>query len=281
MLHDTESGGRPHDADVNSPEDDPHLIKPAFLKTQKRKTQNDKRVSPFLRRLLASTIDRAAREHYGDAYCMKCVQTSQAMSRLLTRVDVRSKVWVGAFCAPEVFHDTALIKWGGFWGDEHHAWVVTEFSEVIDLSIAELVHHPCKVRSDGIPLPTVWWDDIGEQPSVIRYLPDTPIKASFADPAETADYDAFLGVVDALWNESLSTYRVDELHFMPMLEGPASMNRFHEAGHPWFVKAVLFQDRAVPFPDWISNRESEIAESSRRGERPPTRLAHLLGLRAV
>jgi hypothetical protein len=164
-----------------------------------------------------------ARAHYGDAYPTKCVQTSIAVHRLLARLGIASPVWLGAFCAAEVF-DSHVVGWGGFWGDEHHAWTTTEFYELIDLSVAEMTRHPRASRTDGIAIPPLWWDDITQWPQVLRYLPDSAVEPAFPDSSAMHDLDRFLHAVDQAFDDKLANGSVEGVRFGPMLRGADSMN---------------------------------------------------------
>lgn len=254
------------------------MIKPNFIKAQVAKSRANKQVSPFLRRMIASTVDTVARDHYGAAYSTKCLQASCAVHDLLATLGITSQIVVGAMCAAEVFEDPRFGTWGGFWGDDHHVWVTTEFYELVDLSVAEMTKHPRSSRKGGISMPPLWWNDIVTWPSVIKYLPDSVVqKPRFPDPADNADLDLFLSRVEALWDHTLLQGRVEDVVFTPLLESPSSMNRFHEAGHPWFERAIVFQDQDIPFPAWMLEREQELIIAHREGRRAPTRLAATLG----
>jgi hypothetical protein len=157
-------------------------------------------------------------------------------------------------------------------------WVTTEFYELVDLSVAEMAKHPRASRADGIPMPPLWWNDIATWPSVLRYLPDTVIqKPVFPDAADTADLVLFLSGVRAAWDRQIAQGKVEDVVFTPFLEGGESMNLFHEAGRPWFAHAIVFQDRGIPFPAWIIEREQELIAAHRECRRAPTRLAAMLG----
>ena len=84
------------------------MIKQRFIELQVAKCRAGKRTTPFLRRLVAGTVDEVARIHYAEAYPTKCVQTSIAVQRLLGRLGIASRVWLGAFCAAEVFETQTL-----------------------------------------------------------------------------------------------------------------------------------------------------------------------------
>lgn len=65
---------------------------------------------------------------------------------------------------------------GRLLGQDHHIWLTTEYDELVDLSISHCHRHPRSRRTDGIPMPPLWWNDLGQWPPVIRYLPDAPVR---------------------------------------------------------------------------------------------------------
>lgn len=253
------------------------MIKQRFIELQVAKSRAGKRTTPFLRRLVAGTVDEVARLHYAEAYPTKCVQTSIAVQRLLGRLGIASRVWLGAFCAAEVFENPNVAGWGGFWGDDHHAWTTTEFYELVDLPVGEMTKHPRSARSDGIPMPPLWWDDISQWPPVLRYLPDRAVEPAFPDPADMEDLARFLERVDQSFDERLASGSVEAVRFGPMLHGADSMNELHNTGHPWLERASLFLNRGAVLPPWIQEREQELIAAHRAGQRAPTRLSHVTG----
>ena len=160
------------------------MIKSGFLEAQSAKSLAQKKTTPFLRRLIASTIDRAAQEHYGAAYAMKCVQTSHAVVRLLDQFEIGGRLCEGGLCAAMVHEDSRFDGWGGFWDGNHHVWAMTRFGELVDLSISQMHRHSGTGRTDAIPVPALWWDDKNAALPVIRYLPDNFfMNVAFSDEA--------------------------------------------------------------------------------------------------
>jgi hypothetical protein len=256
------------------------MIKANFLKSQAAKARTERRTPAFLRRLVGASVDGAARHHYGDAYAIKCLQTSWAVKTLLSDLGIGSRVWLGALCAAEVYEEWGHDGWGGFWGADHHVWLVTEFNELVDLSIAELHRHPVSRRSDGIPIPPLWWETLDSWPPVIRYLPDSVVGNVALSPPEMSDLDAFTEATRARCSSLIAERRVDQISFGPFLESVDSMNRLHETGHPWLTRAIAFQDFGKTFPAWIREREAELIAAFRAGQAAPSRLAAQPGLTA-
>lgn len=233
------------------------MIKPNFLKKQINKSRAQRTTAPFLRRLVFTTVDQVAREHYELAYPMKCLQTSAAAKALLENLGIKSRLWMGATCFAEAFEQGDVI-WGGFWDRDHHVWLVTEFSELVDLSIAQMHQHPNRKRDDGIPVLPIWWDETDQWPDVIRYLPDGPVKIGLDDPVEIADLNIFLTKVRNRFEDLLRLRCVEDVKFGPILADVAMMDSLHKQNHPWLIRAAQFSDRGIPFPPWIQKRDAEL-----------------------
>lgn len=253
------------------------MIKPAFLNAQKAKAASG-RTPPFLRRLAAGVVDRVALAHYDAAYSMKCLQTAHAVGQVLKRFGVDSQLWMGAFCAAEVYEAPGHQGWGGFWGDDHHVWLYTANSELVDLSVAQMHRHPASRRADGIAMPPLWWDDVAALPPVIRYLPDSPGRIEFPDAKDVEDLKIFIGLVMAELDRVLAEDEVEQVTFGPMLSSIADMDTLTDQGHPWLVRAIAFQERASRFPPWIEHRHEELTAAWRSGVAAPSRLRGVEGL---
>jgi hypothetical protein len=225
-----------------------------------------------LRDLIFRSVDRAAERHYAEAYPMKCLQCSVAIQRLLLRAGIESQLWVGAVCAAEVFEDPTVVGWGGFWGQDHHVWLVTQFHELVDLSIGRLYRHPRRKRTDGVPMPPVWWTDIVTWPPVLKYLADSRTDVRL-DPEETEDLELFLAHVDSTFDACLRQKDIGQSHFGSVLGGPRSMNELYESGDQWVVRALFFQEHSIAMPDWILEREEQLVRAHRNGTRAASRLA--------
>lgn len=148
---------------------------------------------------------------------------------------------------------------------------MTEFGEIVDLSVARMSEHPRRTRTDGIPMPPIWWDDATEMPPVFRYLPDLPINAIPPDGAGAREMDAFISEVDALFSATCASKKAGDIDFGPLLDNSDTMNRLTSAGHPWLNGALVVMDRNIPFPTWIRAREAELIEAHRRGKKAPSR----------
>lgn len=247
------------------------MIKESFIKKQVEKAARIGATPPVLRSLVLSLVDQVAQEHYGDQYPLKCLQTAAGIQHVLAAIGIQSRLWCGAVCFAEAFEDVPNISWGGFWDQDHHIWVITEFKEYVDLSISQLHRHPRSRRADGIPIPAVWWDDITLWPPVIRYLPDSSVGIGLKGE-DAVDLTRFLQRAEQAFRGLLTQGRVDSIKFGPLLAGPNSMNDLYAQGLPWAVRSYFIQEHSIPFPAWIADREGELWNAWEAGRRAPSRL---------
>lgn len=206
---------------------------------------------------------------------MKCLQASAAIRRVLDLIGIRSTLWCGAVCFAEVFDSGSDFAWGGFWDRDHHVWLVTEFGEYVDLSISQMHKHPGSRRSDGIPVPAVWWDDISRWPSVITYLPDSPIGIGL-EGGDAVDLARFLDLVQQAFHDLVTRSEVHSVKFGPLLTGPDGLNELHAKGLPWAVRAYEFEVRNVHRPSWIVDRQAELEAATSTRSSPRSRLDDIL-----
>lgn len=190
---------------------------------------------------------------------------------LLNKLGIRTGKIAGAFCIVEVFDDLRNLRWGGFWDRDHHVWAMTDFGEVIDVSISQLHHHPAASRNDAIPTPAIWWTDAGVMPPIFRYLPDTPVH-SLADAAEAVDLLQFETQVMAEFEKTLATSAVADVSFGPILDCMETLQTMKDSGEVWATKAFAVQQLRLPFPAWITTREEELVECWRAKRPVPSRL---------
>ncbi|HCE3221409.1 TPA: hypothetical protein NG573_004851 [Vibrio parahaemolyticus] len=237
------------------------MIKKAFLDKQANKAQNERRTPDFLRRLCFTVVESMLKQHYSDSYSMRCLQASLAISSILKRVGIKSQAYTGEVCVPQVFHDNKIApRWNGFWGDDHHVWLMTEFGELVDLTIKYLHLHPVAKGNGQLEMPAIWWSDASRWPSVIKYLPQGPIAVKLPNE-EMIDLEVFQAKVDQKLSQILKSNSVQEVEFAPVLHGPESMNDLYAQGNPWLVKSAELQDGRLPYPQRVVERERELLAS--------------------
>lgn len=240
------------------------MIRTGFLQKQVQKSRRDRHTSQFLRRLVFSIVDEALHEHYGKDYPQKCLQASVGIQLVLKKLGIESKLWTGAVCFAQAYKNgLGQTGWAGFWDRDHHVWLMTEFMELVDLTISELHLHPAFSRRDAEPIPPLWWDDISAWPRTIRYLPEGAVAPvfQFETQEEMEDLERFKSLVLKTIEYYLAERKAENVTFGPVLEGEHSLNSLHEQGHPYLVKTLIFHQLKIPFPPWIQRRMVELTGS--------------------
>ena len=240
------------------------MIKNSFLKKQIDKAKEKGKTPKFLRRLTFLVVDRALKKQYSETYSMKCLQSSLALSMVLDKFAIRSKPIVGGVCVAQVYDNNENPpSWNGFWGDDHHVWVCSEFGEVVDLTIGYLHLHPTFKAKAQLPMPALWWEDTIDWPCIIRYLPQGPIKLMLSDE-EMRDLSTFKKNVSIELDTVLNANSVQEIEFHPILHGASSMNELHAKGDPWLRASLIFQELNLPYPILVQERIDELMRNIQR-----------------
>ncbi|MEZ8257405.1 hypothetical protein BCU92_02560 [Vibrio cyclitrophicus] len=240
------------------------MIKKGFLDKQATKAQNERRTPDFIRRLCFSVVENVLIQHYAESYSMRCLQSSLAISLILKRFGIKSEACTGEVCVPQVFSDTNTgPRWNGFWGDDHHVWLMTEFGEIIDLNIKYLHLHPVNKGNDQLQMPAIWWTDAARTPSVIKYLPQGPISVALPNE-EMIDLQEFQVKVNQELDAFVEFNSVQKVVFTPILHDPETMNELYSKGDRWLVKSAAFQGGKLPYPQRIVERERELMASNEK-----------------
>ena len=249
------------------------MIKRQFIKKQIEKSHHTKCTTLFLRRLIFQTVDVVTRAHYGNQYCMKCLQTSTGVQILLAEMGIKSRLTFGAVCVPKILKTGEFGGWTGFWGDDHHVWLETEFGDVVDLSISQLHQHP-RTKFPEIKTPAVWWNQRHGWPPFIRYLFDTQVdKIELADADDQTSYEEFSDKVKAEFSVALADKFVQDIAFSPMLDDVDQVKTWAEENNPWATGALTVLEYQIAFPPWIVDRQWEIESALDQGKLPKSRLS--------
>jgi hypothetical protein len=128
--------------------------------------------------------------------------------------------------------------WGGFCDQDHHRWLTTQYDDLVDLSISRVHRHPRCRRSDGIAMPSVWWNDLRQWPSIIRYLHDAPVKIGLQGE-DAADLATFQGKVMTAHDARLATGSVQGTAFALILCDVDEMNQATCMGNLWLTRTVV------------------------------------------
>lgn len=219
----------------------------------------------LLRGLVFSIIHEALCQQYGENYSDKCLQSSVGIRALLKSFGIKTEIFGGAVCLPILGKgESTEIGWQGFWGESHHIWTITEFGELVDLTITQLNLHPISKGSlDRCDPPALWWDDIVSWPSFIHYLPNAPIDIQLPDD-EMDDLLRFEKRVLELKEETLKKEGMGTMAVPRVISGPATLERLYQSGDEWAEKCLVFQDLEFELPAWIQIRHKELVNRRSR-----------------
>jgi hypothetical protein len=235
------------------------MISNEYLANQVAKSRIERRTTDFLRNLAIFTVRNSLHRHYGDNYSIRCLQSSCAFEIVLSTFGLKSRLWKGAACFAEAFANPPhTFSFGGFWDQDHHIWLFTEFGEIVDFTVSQLHLHPsAHSRSDTLQIPPIWWDDVTTWPCAVRYIPDGPIKIAL--PADDMkDLEEFRKLVSSNLDENLKQLEPNDVPTVCILGGPDSMQRLYKSNHPWVVGVLRYETNGFPLPDWIRQRHNEL-----------------------
>ncbi|MBL4781103.1 MAG: hypothetical protein JKX92_02570 [Porticoccaceae bacterium] len=235
------------------------MIEQSTLTAEIIESRRQSVTSDFIRQLTFFVVDRALLNHYPISHSMKCFQSSLAIQLVLKRFKIKSQVILGELCVPQVFDDELLApNWSGFWGDNHHVWLLTEFGELVDLNVRYLHKHPESQQiHKQLEMPAIWWNEITQWPSILRYFPQGPVEANFSQD-EMDDFEQFKKHVSKTLEFVISSMAVEDLLFSPILEGTDSINELRKKGNLWLQRSAKLQNMTTPYPKIISDREQEL-----------------------
>ena len=232
------------------------MIKPGYIKKQVKKSRQSGFTTSFLKQLVFLVVDQALKEHYQKEYPIRCLQASEGVKMILQSIGINSTLIEGAACFAQPFKYSDKLTWSGFWDKDHHYWLYTEFSEIVDLAINYLHLHPNQKDDDIIPIPAIWWKVAGYLPHSIWYIPFTnnfsPLKGGLA-----ADLVKFKGKVRINMNESLDNCNANDISFSPILTGFDSWNSLLNQGNLWLTKVIACEEEKYPPPQLIQKRYEE------------------------
>lgn len=212
---------------------------------------------PGVARWVLSLAHRALVEVYGTDYSVRSLQASECIRRLLDRLEIKSVVWAGMLCVARVYPDLGEVGWAGFWGDDPHVWLVTEFGELVDLTVSQLHQHPAFQRADSPPVPALWWRPLDKWPPIIRYLPTGRVAIRL--PA--VDQTQLKCVCDTALRQlecEINGPRASATDVGPILTDIDCLNDLDREGLPWLRDCQLFQTVPPPLPGPVAQRYQEL-----------------------
>lgn len=241
------------------------MINEEYINEQIEISKKEKYTSSFIRNFVFKVVDIALRSEYGDNYSSLCLQSSAAVNLLLSRFGIQSRLILGSVCVIEVYkHGNQYHwQWGGFWDNDHHIFVISEYSDLIDLTISQLNLHPLSERKDFLPLLPVWWTPVSKWPMMIKYLPEKIAEISLTQN-KMDELDRFLNRTSQIADDLFQNSNIDEITFSPILTGLDSLNTLTESGNKWlkFTKKVVMQ--GISYPDGIIKKEEQLINSIKK-----------------
>ena len=189
------------------------------------------RTDSSLRLAVLGSVAQALCRQYGDNYSTRCMQSSSAIVRLLAKRGVDAFIAQGEACFGQV--SAKQLAWYEFGGKpgRSHFWVVTEFGELVDLTVNQ-THLAPHALSGAAPFPALWRDDCRDMPAVFRYL---PAEATF-EANSRARFDLILPTVVSSCDD---------------------LNRMAKEGDLWASSAWKYGD--LPPPTWANRRLDQLA----------------------
>lgn len=236
------------------------LIRTLQVQKELRRVKANKKCTEELRRYVLSVTTDALVRNFGSNYSDKCLQASLGIQFVLKQFGIASTLVEGALCIPTAALERSNSIWQGFWNDHHHYWLVTEFGELVDLSINQINMHPATGTGDRADPPAFWFHDVSYLPAIFKYLPSNVIR----NDAETS-------LEDKSDNDLLQKYLADlksslsldnKILYRPKIErvltSTDDLTSWHRNGDKWAQICWQYNVNEVPLPTWIVNRENEL-----------------------
>lgn len=227
------------------------------------KTKENKSSGKLLRNFVFSVIEEALINTYGENYSMRCLQSSLGVQKILNDFGIKSNIQIGSCCFSIVNGTNPYeVNWGGFWDKDHHVWLISEFFEIIDFTISKFHLHPCrKDKKELQQIPAIWWAPADISPPIFRYLPDNPL--SIVDPRlegeENENLIRYFAELDDIKTRRLNLQEKNiELKEFETLTGVQKLNEMLDNGNNWIRGSFLIQEKNIPFPDWIREKENKL-----------------------
>lgn len=221
-------------------------------------SKNQRSLNYILRKYIFRVTETSLVSVYNSNYSTLCLQSSYIIKAFLNNIGIKSTIFLGSLCVMKVsVDDPPIIGWTGFWDQEHHVWLITEFDEIVDLTISHLHLHPSTSGKGDEPIPPVWWNPIDVWPSIIKYLPEGPIQIQLEEKEMRLleKLKDSLGSSIEFVNQNFS---LDNNLFDDILFGPSSLDLLTSKGNSWLKKCLQIQNIHIQVPDWISNKENEL-----------------------
>lgn len=230
------------------------------LKKEIKISKANKRTSLELKKYFLTLTSIKLINHYGENYSDRCLQASLGIKYLLACSGIRSYLVTGSVCIPNASMSPREIGWQGFWGQDHHYWLLNEFGELIDLAIHQVNLHPRSLRTNRHDPHPIWWNNCRYLPSFIKYLPlkAYKIRQTFhlEEPLENEKMVTFLESIKRENIQFPKNYTAPK--FEKVLSNMDNLIEWDNQDDPWTNSMRLFNDNPLPLPSWIIQREREL-----------------------
>lgn len=199
---------------------------------------------------------------FGSNLSERCLQSSAIIKDLLCQVGVKAEIVSGETCLPEV--GPSHFQWGGFWGTAWHAWVETEFIEIIDLTISHLHLHPYTTNKTLFPPPAVWLN-AQEPVEYLFYFPDGKLKAQLPDQDEVQLKHIKRTALKRLSDEMPENWMTADNNQIGILRDNASFERLRELQNPWCRQCGISLQNNSRLLDMLPERIQERVARAKMG----------------
>lgn len=201
--------------------------------------------SRFLKVLTFQIVKRALIERFGENYSYCCLQSSVAIKQVLENFGIKSSLIMGGVCLPLVSKGVEFKSgWNGFWDQHHHFWIITEFDEIVDLTIAQINLHPDALGPDCVDPYPVWTSDSKIYSNVFLYLPKVP---GWDGPVDRQFLLSVQGHTDSYVANPSRYLEAD----MIILEGIKTFNDLFPRDE-WARKTRQALEDRDPLPSWVA-----------------------------
>lgn len=207
-----------------------------------------------LKKVIFHIVRNALIKVYGENYSIRCLQSSLAIIEIFNYYKVKSVIVEGNVCFALVYGKNPFqISWGGFWDKDHHYWVMSQFQDIIDLTIAQFHLHPNTLIEDQIPILPIWWTPAEISPKLFKYLPDR-----YGNPKEQLEKDEsdkIKKLKDIILYEiehgDINLADVDKIEIVTDM---TKLNSLYNNGNIW-ICAVADMNNQIEFPEFIKAKE--------------------------
>ena len=217
-----------------------------------------KGTSDLLKRIVFTIVEKSLIKVYGINYSTKCLQSSIGIQMLLKDFGINSRILCGSVCFSSVRgYNPYQVTWEGFWDKNYHIWIITDFFEIVDLTISQLNVHPATTSKYTHSIPPLWWSPADLFPPIFKYLPDGQANVGLIGE-DLNLFEQFKNYVKEFKHKVINGLNINDLNFEVILTGPSALDNLLENGNHWALGSLLISQRAIEFPEWIKNKEKEL-----------------------